>query len=41
MLEMKVIEPAETEWDAPIVLAAKKDGSLRFCAYYRKLNAGT
>ena len=30
MLSMNVIEPAQSEWAAPIVFAPKKDGSLGF-----------
>lgn len=29
-LELKVVEPAEIEWTAPIIFAQKEDGSLRF-----------
>lgn len=41
MLIHKVIEPIQIEWAPPIVFAIKKDGSLRFCVFYRKLNAVT
>lgn len=41
MLPQKVIEPDQTEWTALIVHSPEKDGSLRFCVDYRKLNAVT
>ena len=41
MIEADVIEPAQSEWASPIVLAPKKDGTLRFCVDYRKRNAAT
>lgn len=38
MITKKVIKTATTEWAAPFVFTLKKDGSLRFCVDYQKLN---
>ena len=39
MLEHNIIEPSTTEWNSPIVMVRKKDGSYRMAADLRKLNS--
>jgi uncharacterized membrane protein SirB2 len=41
MLEMGAIQESQSPWSSNCVIVRKKDGTIRFCIDFRKLNANT
>ena len=41
MLENGIIQPSVSAWNSPLVVVPKKNGKLRICLDYRKLNSVT
>ena len=38
LLELGIVERTNSEWSSPVLLVKRKDGTLRFCVDFRRLN---
>lgn len=38
MERREVIEPCSSHWASAVIFVVRKDGSMKFCVYYRQLN---
>jgi transposase InsO family protein len=41
LLKNNIIQPSDSPWNSPIVVVRKKDGDIRLCVDFRRLNAVT
>ena len=41
MLKHRIVRPSESSYLSPMVIVTKKDGGMRFCIDYRRLNDQT
>lgn len=41
MHDMEICKPSKSEWSSPLLVVSNKDGRIRHCDNYRRLNAMT